>query len=208
MRTAFSCWDNRIAPVFDTARSIHVVDSESGRIAGETRETLPESLSVQKALRLAELGIDCLVCGAISRSQYALISAYGIRVVPFVAGDLNDIIHAWITGSLDLEVFAMPGCCGRKRGWFEDAIKDDYRRGDSMNRGRPGKGVRGRGGRGDGGGRGQGHRRPGPVRDPLGTGDIGLCLCPRCGHREPREPGVPCVKRPCPDCGTAMVRQQ
>lgn len=207
MKTAFAYWDNRIAPVFDTARCIQVVESHSGRISSETRETLPESSSVQRAVRLAELGIDSLVCGAISRSQYGLISAYGIRVVPFVAGDLGDIIQAWITNSLDQEVFAMPGCCGRSRGWFGGATRGEYRRGVAMSRSGPGGEAQRRGGRAAGGGRGQGRRRPGPMGDPPGTVSTGFCLCPQCGHREPHEPGVPCVKRTCPVCGIAMVRQ-
>ncbi len=67
MKTAFAYWDKRIAPVFDTARQIHVVEAESGRIVREALETLESDVLVQKALRLSELGISTLVCGAISR---------------------------------------------------------------------------------------------------------------------------------------------
>lgn len=115
MKTAFAQWENRIAPVFDTARQIHVIETAAGEVIAEMQETLPEHPLLQKALRLVELGVDTLVCGAISRPMHGLIAAYGIQVIPFVTGDLNDVIHAWRRGNLSHEMYAMPGCRGRSR---------------------------------------------------------------------------------------------
>jgi hypothetical protein len=42
---------------------------------------------------------------------------------------------------------------------------------------------------------------------PLAGGPVGTCLCPKCGHREPHERGVPCAQKRCPKCGTAMARE-
>jgi hypothetical protein len=33
------------------------------------------------------------------------------------------------------------------------------------------------------------------------------CICPACGQVLPHEPGVPCFKRRCPNCGAFMTRQ-
>jgi hypothetical protein len=41
------------------------------------------------------------------------VAAYGIRLIPFVAGDLREVIRAWLGGKLECDAFAMPGCCGR-----------------------------------------------------------------------------------------------
>ena len=113
MKAAFAYWNGRISPVFDISRQIHVVEVASGRIIGETRELLPDDLSMQKVLRLSELGVGTLVCGAISRHLRELAEAYGIQVIPFVAGDLRDIIRAWQRNGLRGDDFAMQGCCGR-----------------------------------------------------------------------------------------------
>ncbi|HOE27212.1 MAG TPA: NifB/NifX family molybdenum-iron cluster-binding protein [bacterium] len=115
-KAAFACWDNRIAPVFDTAREIRLVETDGGEIAAESREHLGEGLPAQRALRLAELGVDTLVCGAISRPLHEMIVSSGIRVFPFIAGDLKEIIRAWRADALRSDAFAMPGCCGRV-GW-------------------------------------------------------------------------------------------
>ena len=59
--------------------------------------------------------IPALVCGAISRPQEALILAHGLTVVPFVSGELREVVAAWRTGRLASDTFAMPGC-GRGQG--------------------------------------------------------------------------------------------
>ena len=151
MKAAFAYWDNRIAPVFDTARQIHVVEVKAGQLASEAPETLSEEMSVQKVLRLVELGVGILVCGAISRPMHEMVVAYGISVVPFVAGDLREVIQAWISGDLECDAFAMPGCCGRgrrRRQKMNGASKEEY----EMN-------GRGRDGMGKGGGQGQGYSK-------------------------------------------------
>jgi hypothetical protein len=44
MKAAFAHWDDRIAPVFDVAQWIHVVEADSGRIVAETGEVLADDL--------------------------------------------------------------------------------------------------------------------------------------------------------------------
>lgn len=199
MKIAFSHWDNRIAPVFDTAHQIHVVETESGHIVSEAQESLAEDLPLRKVLRLVELGIGTLVCGAISRSMYALIKAYGIEVIPFVAGDLGEVIPVWLSGNLDSETFTMPGC-GRRGGRRFKIGQESLEEGNTMNQ-------RGRG-MGAGGGRGQAQGGQQSGRSgQMAEGPSGNCVCPQCGQQEPHQRGVPCVKRKCSKCGSIMSRQ-
>jgi predicted Fe-Mo cluster-binding NifX family protein len=203
MKTAFAHWDHRIAPVFDTARQVHVVETESGQIIGEKQEILTEDLTVQKVLQLVELGIDTLVCGAITRPMQGLVAAYGIQVIPFVAGDLREVIQAWLRGNMLRDEFAMPGC--RRRGWQRSrGMHQTYPEANIM-QGR-GRGM-GAGGRGGGQGQGQGGQRPGRMGGLQAGGAVGYCVCPQCGQKEPHERGIPCVERKCPKCGIAMTRE-
>ena len=114
MITAFACWNKRVAPVFDTAQQVHVIEVTSGRIVRATREPLASDLPVHKAFHLSELGVSTLVCGAISKSLHEIVTAYSIRVIPFVAGDLREVIQAWLKGSLNHKTLAMPGCRGSR----------------------------------------------------------------------------------------------
>ena len=114
MKTAFPFWHKRIAPVFDTARQILIVDSEAGMVTGESRVILPDDEARGKIVRLVELEISNLVCGALSRPMFQMATAFGIRVIPFVAGDLDEIVRSWVAGKLQHETCAMPGCRMRR----------------------------------------------------------------------------------------------
>lgn len=110
MITAFPYWQYRIAPVFDTARQLLIVESEAGVIARENRVILSAEDPNEKVLRLVDFEIGSLVCGAISRSVFLKAVSCGIRVIPFIAGDLDEIVRSWVAGKLTHETYAMPGC--------------------------------------------------------------------------------------------------
>jgi predicted Fe-Mo cluster-binding NifX family protein len=114
MRIAFATWNGRIAPVFDVTRRLHVVETDGRRVVREFEEPLEDEAAGARAARLAALHIGALVCGAISRPQEALVQAYGVTVVPFVTGELREVVDAWRAGALENGAFAMPGC---GRGW-------------------------------------------------------------------------------------------
>ena len=59
---------------------------------------------------------------------------------------------------------------------------------------------------GRGSGRGGG-RVGGPRGEGGGMGGGGFCLCPKCGQKNPHQPGTPCLDERCPSCGAAMVRE-
>jgi predicted Fe-Mo cluster-binding NifX family protein len=111
MKAAFAVWKDRIAPVFDVTHTVRLVETDGKQIISQTQAVLAGDLANQKALRLAELEVNTLVCGAISKSLQSMVAAYGIQVIAFVTGDLQEIIQAWIRGKLEgAAQFAMPGC--------------------------------------------------------------------------------------------------
>ena len=198
MKTAFSTWDNRIAPVFDVARQIHVTETDTSGGIKESSESFAGDIPMQKARHLAELGVNVLVCGAISRQMYAMVAAYGIQVVPFIVGDLREVMDAWMGNRLNADAFAMPGCCGRgRRRFWTTQSREEH-----MN-GRGGGGM----GRGGGRGRGRGGRMNRPSGGRSGAGPGGACVCMSCGERLPHQPGVPCANLRCPACGAPMTRE-
>jgi predicted Fe-Mo cluster-binding NifX family protein len=115
MKAAFTTWNNRIAPVFDVSRMAWIVTADSGSVIDKRRDFFKEDLPAGKVLRLVEWGVGTLVCGAISFSMQSILIAQGIRVIPFVAGELDEVIDAWLNGRIESEFFAMPGCRRRRR---------------------------------------------------------------------------------------------
>jgi len=116
MIVAFACWDNHIAPVFDTVRQIYLIETDSEKIVAERQEVMFGNAPLKNVARLTELKVETLICGAISRPVQEMVSAQGIHVIPFVAGKLFDVVHAWRAGEINTDLYAMPGCCERGMG--------------------------------------------------------------------------------------------
>jgi len=209
MEVAFAFLEDRITPVFDTAQRILIAEVENRAIRTETVARLIPNQPMERAKALAGLGVQELVCGAISADLRRLLASQGIHVIPFVAGDLRKIMQDWLQGRLGSETNRMPGC-HRRSGIYQE--------GDIRNRaghGYGGAGLRqGPGARAQGKGCGPGQGRLGPGAacgsspgGPAGTTPLADCLCPRCGHHEPHGPGTSSNHKLCPACGTAMTRE-
>jgi predicted Fe-Mo cluster-binding NifX family protein len=211
-RAAFATWQDRIAPVFDVAGHLLIVDAAAGRIAAREQATLAETAPAGRARRLAELGVEVLICGAVSQPLAAQLAGHGIRIIPFVTGPLDEVVAGWLHGQLGAERFAMPGCCGRPRGGGRRCTAGDGTGGAMTMNGRGGGmgGGRGMGGGGRGGGGGAGGGGGGGMGrlgGPQAGGPGGVCACPGCGHEQPHQPGFPCSGQRCPNCGQPLVRK-
>jgi len=115
VKVAFAAWKNRISPVFDAAPMLYIVDIENGRVVEDRHEILSAELPYTRAARLSDLGIRVLVCGAISMEFSGLIEMYGIQVIPFVTGDVPQVLDAYLKGSLFMPSLRMPGFQGGRR---------------------------------------------------------------------------------------------
>ncbi|NQU20524.1 MAG: NifB/NifX family molybdenum-iron cluster-binding protein [Candidatus Nealsonbacteria bacterium] len=115
MRTVIPIADGRISPVFDVARRLLLVDSENEREVRRTEEVLEEPELAARARRVAELGADVLICGAISRPLEAMLLSAGVEVIPQTCGPVEDVIRAFVSGQLTEQAFVIPGCCGHRR---------------------------------------------------------------------------------------------
>jgi len=136
MKVALATWNGRISPVFDVARQVLLVDIEKGKEVSRREEALPGTNPWAQAERLATLGVDVLICGAISQTMAAILASKGIGVMPFIAGAVEEVLAGWLTGMVPNSAMIMPGCCGRRMRWCHGVVG-------------PGRGGRGWANRGD-----------------------------------------------------------
>ena len=61
-----------------------------------------------------ELGIETLVCGAISEPLRHELTMRGVKVIGFVAGEIETVVEHFLAGTLPTPALSMPGCCGRR----------------------------------------------------------------------------------------------
>jgi predicted Fe-Mo cluster-binding NifX family protein len=109
MKLAIPIWNDRVSSAFDFAHRLLLVDIERGRETGRAEiSLLPESIS-ERANRLKTLGVEVLICGAISRSLASQVRASGVKVLPYVVGQVDDILKAYLIGRLTQPQFALPG---------------------------------------------------------------------------------------------------
>jgi predicted Fe-Mo cluster-binding NifX family protein len=114
MRLAVAVWEGRVSPVFDSAGAVAVVTVEGSRETGRTAVELRGAGPKERADILGREGVDTLICGAVSQPVAEALAAVGIRVVPFVAGDADAVLAAFLRGETLLPRFAMPGCGVRR----------------------------------------------------------------------------------------------
>jgi predicted Fe-Mo cluster-binding NifX family protein len=100
MKVAMAHWQDRISPVFDVADHLLLLDVEGRREIDRKSLRLTGRNPFERVKELSELGVNVLLCGAISLTlEKALIGA-GIRVVGFLGGELQNVIQAFLEGSL------------------------------------------------------------------------------------------------------------
>jgi len=104
-----------ISPVFDVAQHLLLVDVEAGRELCRREELLNETNIAGRAMHLARLGVDVLVCGAISRPLEMMLVSGGTQVILHTCGPVEEVLRAYVSGRLTGQAYLMPGCYDRRR---------------------------------------------------------------------------------------------
>jgi predicted Fe-Mo cluster-binding NifX family protein len=115
MRVAIPLWQGRVSPVFDEASRILLIDVFQNKEQQRKEEYLPDQNPFERARWLPKLGVDLLVCGMISQTQQAAISAAGIRIIPCICGSMEEVVAAILEDRVECSELRMPGCGGAKK---------------------------------------------------------------------------------------------
>ena len=110
MRVAIPDWHGKVSPVFDVAGRLLVIDLERGEEIRRRAEVLTGLTPVARVHRLGALGVDTLVCGAISSAVEHLAVAIGIRVVSLVSGPVDAVARIIAAGQPIPASCLLPGC--------------------------------------------------------------------------------------------------
>jgi len=111
-KIAIPTWNGRVSPVFDTASRLLVVEVGKEGECSRFETDISEHFLPSKSIRLTGLGIDTLICGAISRPLAYMITTAGIKLIPWISGQVEEVVQAFLTGTLFDPRFIMPGCAG------------------------------------------------------------------------------------------------
>ena len=100
---------------YDVAGQLLLVELADGREVAREEQLVTEATVEERARKLAELGVETLICAGISQSLEAVMADHGIRVIARICGNVEEVLAAFVAERLREERFAMPGCCGQQR---------------------------------------------------------------------------------------------
>lgn len=108
-------WEWRVSPVFDTAKQISIADIEKGEVTSQFVVPLREKFLPRRAIFLRRWRVEILICGGISAYLARLVVAQGIRVVPGIGGNADEVLKAFRQGNIPSSRFLMAGWRGWRR---------------------------------------------------------------------------------------------
>ena len=109
-RLARPAWQDAVSTTCDFARNLLIVDFGGDREISRHKVDVPDEGPVQRAARIEALLVQEVVCGAISRPLATALAQAGIHVFPFVAGSVEDVLAAHLSGRLGEPTFLLAGC--------------------------------------------------------------------------------------------------
>lgn len=113
MRIAIPQFQDRVSPVFESARELVVWDVDADRIEGRRAVSMAEVAPLERPRWLKDQGVDVLLCGALTCPLAAAARSLGIEVVTCLAGSVDEVAAAYVQDGLVGDRFLLPrGCRG------------------------------------------------------------------------------------------------
>jgi predicted Fe-Mo cluster-binding NifX family protein len=103
MRVAVPLFGSRVSPRFDCG-SVLLLAEVSGGVVGPTEQVADQSANaLERVARLRQLGVDAVICGAITMFLWRHLVACGIEVFPWAFCESAEALEALARGELRAE---------------------------------------------------------------------------------------------------------
>ncbi len=112
MKLAIPIFNGRVAPVFDWSSQIVMAEVTNGEFPSQSEADIAEVPVQSRAAFLADAEVNVLICGGISGPMAAMLEDRGIRILPGIAGNVEEVLKAFMAGQIEQPQWAMPGWCG------------------------------------------------------------------------------------------------
>jgi predicted Fe-Mo cluster-binding NifX family protein len=114
MNIGITHWQGRVSPVFDVSEELAVIETRDGKVISRKFFRLASQRPYPRAKEISDIGIDVLICGAVSTVFQIALIGKKIRFLAFVCGDIDAVLHSFLMDRLTQSQFHMPGS-GKKR---------------------------------------------------------------------------------------------
>ncbi len=110
---AVTVWGHRVSPVFDSARTLLIASIDGNSVTATSSIAFDPERPLELLHLLRAQQVMVIICGAISETPAAMIEAAGVQLIPFITGDVQQVLSHYLQG-LPLGgqsgQFCMPGC--------------------------------------------------------------------------------------------------
>jgi predicted Fe-Mo cluster-binding NifX family protein len=90
----------RVAYRLDCADTIVVARKDGKGNVQMEEAVLSECDAIRRVQQIADLGIETLICGAVSGFVFRMFQHHGIQVIGGVIGDAQDVLRHYVNGNL------------------------------------------------------------------------------------------------------------
>ncbi|PIE58638.1 MAG: dinitrogenase iron-molybdenum cofactor biosynthesis domain-containing protein [Desulfobulbus propionicus] len=107
---AVTVWEDRVSPVFDTARTLLIAEITDAKISNTYYQPFTPEPVFQCIRVLQDQKVAALICGAVSRELADGLEAAGLEVIPFITGNIDVVLNNLVAGCQEWTPLKMPGC--------------------------------------------------------------------------------------------------
>ncbi len=109
MKIAISSSGDTIAATFDFVDEVVVFECFNGKTTDKQRFNLKSKFVFMRTTELKDLGINVLICGAISNHAVFMLQHNGIEVVNGMTGEIDTIIYEFLHDNINQPRYHLPG---------------------------------------------------------------------------------------------------
>jgi len=113
-KVAIPIFRSRVAPVFDYCIRVSVFDIGDDHQTKRSELYLGTLAPTQRVGALIKEGVTTLICGGMSNALDKLFQASGISVIEGIAGQVDEVLEAFMSDRLDEPQYRLPGI-GREK---------------------------------------------------------------------------------------------
>lgn len=97
---AIPVFQERISPLFDEARKFVLFEAGEGRIIQKSTVPMSGESSAMRVIRLREVGVTTIICGAVSGYLSGVIAEQGLILYSWQSGPVDEVIALYLSGGL------------------------------------------------------------------------------------------------------------
>jgi predicted Fe-Mo cluster-binding NifX family protein len=108
-KVAIPIFQNRVSPVLDTCKHLLVININNGSVIDRENVFLGDMSLNERCSIFEKLGVSVIICGGISETFGKIFKRDKLQLINGIAGDVEDVLSAYMGGCLDDPKFYMPG---------------------------------------------------------------------------------------------------